>query len=76
MKTDKNLPDLAQGQLWKADGSYIQIVERGKRLIHYKMMKQPAQKAVMTRMVGIEALVTYLRKNGATLISQPAVVTA
>ena len=63
-------PALASGQLWKLDHAYIQIVELGKRLIHYKLMRQPGQRAVLTRMIGIEALAVYLRTNEATLVSQ------
>jgi hypothetical protein len=71
MKTEsrKPSPGLEKGQLWKTDSTYIQIVELGKRLIHYKMLRQPGQKAVMTRMIGIDALAVYLRANEATLVN-------
>ncbi len=62
---------LKPGQLWQADGAYVQIVELGKRLIHYKMLKHPNQKAVLTRMIGIEALLAYLKNTEATLVSSP-----
>jgi hypothetical protein len=65
----KSAPGLATGQLWKADNAYIQIVELGKRLIHYKMLRQPGQKAVMTRMIGIDALAVYLKTTEATLVN-------
>src|SRR3974377_988552 len=32
----KALPALANGQLWKTEDAYIQIVELGKRLIDYR----------------------------------------
>ena len=60
---------LAKGQLWKVDDAYLQIVELGKRLIHYKLMRKPDQKAVMTRMIGIESLAVYLRSNEAVLVA-------
>ena len=47
---------LAKGQIWKTENAYIQIVELGKRLIQYKMMKQQGQKAVKTQMAGIDSL--------------------
>jgi hypothetical protein len=73
MKEDlaKPSPGLAKGQLWKTDTAYIQIVELGKRLIHYKLLRQPGQKAVLTRMIGIDALAVYLRASEAALVTQP-----
>ena len=66
---EKNgLHRLEAGQLWKIEHGYIYIVELGKRLIHYKMLRQPNQKAVTTRMIGIEALLNYLRQNEAQLV--------
>src|SRR5215831_21365914 len=46
MKTSSTLRNptagpLEKGQLWKVDDAYLQIVELGKRLIHYKLMKKP-----------------------------------
>jgi len=46
MKPLLPFPPLEKGQLWKTDTGYIQIWHIGKRLIDYKMMKQPGQKAV------------------------------
>src|SRR3974390_861009 len=68
MAKDLSSGPMAKGQLWKVDESYLQIVDLGKRLIHYKLMKKPDQKAVITRMIGIEALAVYLRSNEATLV--------
>ena len=72
MKSSNSGP-LEKGQLWKVDDNYLQIVDLGKRLIHYKLMKKPDQKAVITRMIGVEALAVYLRSNEATLVAQPRV---
>ena len=66
----KPVKALAKGQIWKTENAYIQIVELGKRLIQYKMMKQQGQKAVKTQMAGIESLEDYLKTNAAKLISQ------
>jgi len=65
---------LAKGQVWKTENAYIQIVELGKRLIQYKMMKQQGQKAVKTQMAGIESLESYLKTNAAKLVSSAKLV--
>ena len=68
---EKNcLHQLEAGQLWKLEHGYIYIVELGKRLIHYKMLRQPNQKAVATRMIGFEALLNYLTQNEAQLVGK------
>lgn len=64
---------LAKGQLWKINDAYIQIVEHGKRLIHYKMMKNVGQRGVFTHMSAVAALEDYLRENQARLVNQARV---
>lgn len=59
---------LEAGQLWKLEHGYLYIAELGKRLIHYKMLRQPNQIAV-TRMIGIEALLNYLNQSDAELLT-------
>lgn len=61
---------LEKGQLWKLENGYLYIVELGKRLIQYKLLRQPNQKAVLTRMIGVQELLTYLKHAEATLVSQ------
>ena len=69
-KNERNFsPLLAKGQLWKTDTGYIQIWHIGKRLIDYKMMKQPRQKAVRTQATGIDKLAEYLKNQKAVLVS-------
>jgi hypothetical protein len=63
---------LAKGQLWKTNDAYVQIVELGKRLIHYKMPRQLGQRAVKTHTVGIETLESYLKTNRAQLVEAVA----
>jgi hypothetical protein len=53
------------GQMWKVDDAYLQVVEPGKRLTHYRMMRHPDQEATWTRMIGTDALAVYLRMTGA-----------
>jgi hypothetical protein len=60
---------LAPGQLWKTDNTYLQIVELGRKLIHYKLLKDPTQPVVMTRLIRTDALAVYLRATEATLMS-------
>ena len=61
---------LAAGQLWRVDQRYVFIVELGKRLIHYKMLQHPKQRAVVTRMIGVEALLRYLKESEAELVNR------
>jgi hypothetical protein len=66
----KRPPGLEKGQLWKLrEEGYLYIAARGKRLIHYKLLKQPAQRRAPTRMVGFEALEAYLKAHQAELVS-------
>jgi len=61
---------LAKGQLWKMNDAYIQIVELGKMLIHYKMMKQLGQMQARTRMSTIDTMGSYLKSNRARLVTK------
>jgi hypothetical protein len=65
----KPLPGMAEGQLWNTDNSYLQIVELGKSLAHFKVMPAPGQNPVLSRLIRIDALAVYLRACEATLIS-------
>jgi hypothetical protein len=61
---------LEAGQLWKLEHGYVQIEELGKRLIHYKMLRQPDQRATLTKLIGIEALLNYLSQSEAVLVAR------
>ena len=64
------------GQFWKVEHGYIYIVETGKRLVHYKTLRQPEQRAALTKLIHIEALLNYLRLSEAQLVLPlPAVET-
>jgi hypothetical protein len=71
MKLDeKKLPQaLEKGQVWKIEHGYVYIVELGKRLIHYRMVRHPNQKAALTRLIAIEAMANFLRHSEAELVS-------
>lgn len=60
---------LEAGQLWKLEHGYVYIVELGKRLILYKMLRQPEQRAALTQMIRIEALLNFFLQNEAELVS-------
>ena len=63
----KSWPTLANGQLWKTDSAYIQIVELGKRLIDYRMMRELGQtRRIQTS--SIETMERYLKHNEARLV--------
>lgn len=63
----KSWPALANGQVWKTENAYIQIVELGKRLIDYRMMRQLGQSR-RTQTSSIETMENYLRHNEARLV--------
>jgi hypothetical protein len=62
------LEALLPGQLWKTDNCYILIIDHGKRLVGYKKMRKPSQRAVATNLIRPDALVTYLNEVGAELV--------
>ena len=69
----KPLPPLEKGQLWKTDTGYIQIWDIGKRLIDYKMMKEPGKRGVRTQATSIHTLEEYLKTQMAVLaVASPA----
>jgi hypothetical protein len=67
-KPKKSDGELTKGQVWRTAEAYLQIMDRGKRLISYKMMKERGKKAVMTQMSAIATVEEYLKANKAELI--------
>ena len=63
------MTSLAKGQLWKTDKGYIEVWHIGKRLIDYRMMKEPGQKRVKTQETRVDTLQTYLKDNAAVLVN-------
>ncbi|HEY5913451.1 MAG TPA: hypothetical protein VJA21_22925 [Verrucomicrobiae bacterium] len=63
----RSRPALAKGQIWKTKDVHVQIIELGKMLVHYKMLKELGQmrRAQMSR---IEIMEEYLAANKARLI--------
>ena len=68
----KSEAELAKGQVWKTAEAYLQIMDRGKRLISYKMMKERGQRAVRTQMSGIADVESFLKANQAELVDTAA----
>jgi hypothetical protein len=74
MKTSrkKASPALAKGQLWKTGEAHIRIMELGKMLVHYKMLRDLHQMR-RTQMSRIDTMEGYLKTNGAQLVENSAV---
>ena len=67
LKTITVVP-LVKGQVWKVNDGYVQIVEIGKRLIHYKMFKGQQSRAVPVKMTSLNTVQDYLKSNRAALV--------
>jgi hypothetical protein len=63
---------LAKGQLWKTEDAHIQIVDLGKMLVHYKMLRDLRQMR-RTQMSRIDTMEGYLKTNKAQLVESIAV---
>ena len=69
MKPDpqQSRPALAKGQLWRTQQCHIQIVDLGKMLVHYKMLRA-AQQRRRTQTSRRDTMEGYLKTNGAQLV--------
>jgi len=59
---------LAKGQLWRMVDKHLEIVEMGKRLMHYRLLTRLDQRGVPVRLGNAEEIEAYLRTNKATLV--------
>jgi hypothetical protein len=68
----KPSPALANGQLWRTKQCHIRIVELGKMLVHYKMLRdlRPMRRTQMSRIDNMEV---YLKAHRARLVENVAV---
>jgi hypothetical protein len=73
MKTNqkKSPSALAKGQLWRTEDAHIQIVDLGKMLVHYKMLRDLHQMR-RTQMSRIDTMLGYLKTNRAQLVKSSA----
>jgi hypothetical protein len=67
----KSTPALAKGQLWKTEKGHIQIVELGKMLVHYKMLRDVRQMR-RTQVTRIDTMEVYLKTNRAQVVETSA----
>ena len=71
-KGKKATPALAKGQLWRTEKCHIQIMDLGKTLVHYKMLRDVRQMR-RTQMSRIDSMIGYLKTNRAQLVESSAV---
>jgi len=58
---------LRAGQLWRTEDGCILITEQGEKIIGYRKLRDPQQRAALTNLIRPEALVCYLNQIGAVL---------
>jgi len=63
-------PELAAGQLWQIENSFVQIARVGKTLAEYKMLRKPGQRAVKSQLGTVTSVASYLKTNRARLVSK------
>ncbi len=66
-RTNGGPVQLAKGQLWKTEEGYVEVVEV-KRLVHYRISKQPGQRLLRTRMSSVADFEHYLKEHHGELV--------
>jgi hypothetical protein len=61
-------PALAKGQRWKTKDAYIEIVQLGKTLIDYKLLRELGQRR-RTQTTTFKSMEDYLNTNEARLMN-------
>jgi hypothetical protein len=64
--------NLARGQVWKTEEHYLQILDVGKTLVHYRRAVRPDTKGTPVKINSREEILTYLRKHQAVLVTDSA----
>ncbi len=64
---------LAKGQLWRTNNGHVRIIELGKLLVHYKMLRDLRQMR-RTQTSSIDNMQVYLKANRAHLVETDTVV--
>ena len=59
---------LAKGQLWKLSHLYIQVVELGKKLIHYRMLSDAQESGARVKTSDVKVMWDYLKSRHAQLV--------
>ena len=65
----KQAHPLENGQTWELEHGYLYVVELGKRLVQYQLLRQLNEHAATTGLIGIVELLSFLRHNEATLLN-------
>ena len=71
VKTRKLSRELAKGQRWKTKDAYIEIVQLGKTLIDYKLLRELGQRR-RTQTTTFKTMEDYLKTNEASLMRGPS----
>ena len=71
-KGKKSSPALAKGQLWSTAKGHVRIVDLGKMLVHYKLLRDLRQMR-RTQMSRIDSMEVFLKTNQAQLVEGGAV---
>jgi len=61
---------LESGQTWKLEYGYLQILGLGKRLVHYRMLRELNLHVVPTKLIGVVELLTYLKHSEGKLMNE------
>jgi hypothetical protein len=64
-------PALAKGQRWKTKDAYIEIVQLGKTLVDYKLLRELGQRR-RTQTTTFKTMEHYLKTNAASLMKGPS----
>ena len=70
VEQQKRKHPLENGPAWKLEHGYLHIVELGKRLVHYKLLRHVNQHATTIRLIGVVELLMFLKHNEAVLINE------
>lgn len=62
-----SLEELKAGQLWKTQERFLQVMDVGKTLVHYRILRSPNQKVSATRVANQGEMIEYLKRNKASL---------
>ena len=59
---------LKKGQLWNLQGQYLQVTDLGKRFVHYRMLRTPAQRTAPGLIAHRKHVLKFLSKRHALLL--------
>ena len=66
------MPSLVKGQFWKTNEGDVEIMDVGKTLAHYRLIRN--EKRAQTQLGGIGMVQEYIRKNKGKLAENPRFV--